>query len=30
MVDKFEPELYERFRDLSNALELLKKSMGCQ
>ena len=28
MVDKFEPELYERFRDLSNALELLKKSMG--
>lgn len=28
MVDKFEPELYERFRDLSNALELLKKSTG--
>ncbi len=28
MIDKFEPELYERFRDLSNALELLKKSTG--
>ena len=26
MIDKFEPELYERLRDLSNALELLKKS----